>query len=112
MGKKLFRAVAKKLSEKVKNSEDLIQELVYTEDKGKSKFLVEIKNSQEINKFKEVFDAFLINLSNKSISKSVKEREMKNELNKYFEYFRLSNDIEKKEITNISTRRNKIWEKK
>ncbi len=105
---KLFRAVAKKLSEKVKNSEDLIQELVYTEDKGKSKFLVEIKNSQEINKFKEVFDAFLINLSNKSISKSVKEREMKSELNKYFEYFRLSNDIEKKEITNISTRRNKI----
>ena len=33
---------------------------------------------------------------------------MKSELNKYFEYFRLSNDIEKKEITNISTRRNKI----
>lgn len=105
---KLFRAVAKELSEKVKNSEDSIQELVYTEVKGKSKFLVEIKNSQETNKFKEVFDAFLINLSNKSISKSVKEREMKDEINKYFEYFRLSNDIEKKEITNISTRRNKI----
>ncbi len=105
---KLFRAVAKELSEKVKNGEDSIQELVYTEVKGKSKFLVEIKNSQEINKFKEIFDAFLINLSNKSISKSVKEREMKDEINKYFEYFRLSNDIEKKEIINIRTRRNKI----
>lgn len=105
---KLFRAVAKELSEKVKNGEDSIQELVYTEVKCKSKFLVEIKNSQETNKFKEIFDAFLINLSNKSISKSVKEREMKDEINKYFEYFRLSNDIEKKEITNISTRRNKI----
>lgn len=105
---KLFRTVAKELSEKVKNGEDSIQELVYTEVKCKSKFLVEIKNSQETNKFKEIFDAFLINLSNKSISKSVKEREMKDEINKYFEYFRLSNDIEKKEITNISTRRNKI----
>ncbi len=93
---------AKELKNRAEIKDFKINDFTYTEDKANPKYMIGFEDMESALKMKELIDAFLIKIAKQSLNKKQDINKITLELaenvNKYFNYFVLNEEVKNKEI--------------
>lgn len=92
---------ARELKNRAEIKDFKINDFTYTEDKANPKYMVSFENMESALKMKELIDAFLIKIAKQSLNKRQDINKITLEfkdVNKYFNYFVLNEEVKNKEI--------------